>query len=159
MLWQAKRKGLVRWLPQSLLYLSPQRHGWPCQLSAVITPRACARGKVIGRRVVSTKIARSGDLGVWATRKYSISVDIVEKLASLCFESFGKAHERRKYRILLDTPINTTLSAYAHNRAQYVGKGRQGLCVLLQVAWHGMELARAFSHRRCSARGMCSIEL
>ena len=62
------------------------------------------------------------------TRKYSISVDIVEKLASLCFESFDKVHERRKYCILLATPINTThhvLSAHAHNLAQFVGKGRQ----------------------------------
>ena len=60
--------------------------------------------------------------------KCSISVDIVEKLASLCFESFGKVRERRKYCILLATPINTThhvLSAHAHNLALFVGKGRQ----------------------------------
>ena len=77
--------------------------------------------------VVSIKIARPGDLGIWATRKYNISVDVVEKLASLCFESFGKAHERRKYFILLATPMDTThyvLSAHAHNRSQYIGKGR-----------------------------------
>ena len=45
-----------------------------------------------------------------------------------CFELFGKVFERRKYCILLATPINTThhvLSAHAHNLAQYVGKGRQ----------------------------------
>ena len=86
-----------------------------CKL-VVITPRTCARGNVISfvcrcclsLSVVSTKIARSGDLGVWVTRKYSISIDIVEKLASLCFESFGKVYERRKYCILLATPINTT---------------------------------------------------
>ena len=39
-----------------------------------------------------------------------------------------KVHERRKYCILLATPINTThyvLSAHAHNLAQFVGKGRQ----------------------------------
>ena len=28
----------------------------------------------------------------------NMSVDIIEKLASLCFKSFGKAHERCKYR-------------------------------------------------------------
>ena len=59
------------------------------------------------------------------TRKYNISVNIFEKLASLCFKSFGKAHERRKYFILLAMPINTThyvLSAHAHNLVQYVGK-------------------------------------
>ena len=49
--------------------------------------------------VVSTKIARSGDLGIWATRKYNISGNIVEELASLCSESFGKAHEHHKYFI------------------------------------------------------------
>ena len=68
---------------------------------------------------------------------YSTSVDIVEKLASLCVKSFGKVHECRKYFILLAMPNNTThhvLSAHAHNLAQYVGKGCQqayGLCVLL----------------------------
>ena len=90
------------------------------------------------------------------TRKYSISVDIVEKLASLYFESFGKAREYRKYFILLTTPINTShhvLSAHAHKLAQYVGTDHQQSHGL---AWHG---AQALSHRRCSARGMCSIEL
>ena len=38
------------------------------------------------------------------------------------------------------------LSAHAHNLAQYVGKGHQ-------------QAAGALRHRRCSARGMCSIEL
>ena len=45
----------------------------------------------------------------------------IEKLASLCFESFSMVYERRKYCILLATPINTThhvLSAHAHNLAQ-----------------------------------------
>ena len=43
----------------------------------IITPRACARGKAIGfirlsvRLFVSTKIARSGDLGVIARCKYN----------------------------------------------------------------------------------------
>jgi hypothetical protein len=46
--------------------------------------------------VLSTKIARSQDLGVRATLKLKESAEIVVKLASLCFESFGKAHERRK---------------------------------------------------------------
>ena len=78
--------------------------------------------------ILMPKIARSGDLGIWATRKYNLSVGIVEKLTSIRFESFGKVHERRKYCILLATPINTThhvLPARAHNLAQYVGKGRQ----------------------------------
>ena len=115
--------------------LSPQAALHHCIKQCIITLRACARGNVIGlsvvclSSVVSTKITRSGDLGIWANRKYNLPVDIIEKLVSLCFEPFGKVHERRKYYILLATPINTThhvLSAHAHNLAQYyVGKGRQ----------------------------------
>ena len=61
-----------------------------------------------------------------------------QTLASVCFESFGKANECRK--CYWHTPMDTThnvLSAHAHNLAQYayVGKGRQ------QAA--GMELAHA----------------
>jgi hypothetical protein len=40
---------------------------------------------------VSTKIG-SGHLGIWRTRKYNKSVEI---LVSICFKSFGKAHEHR----------------------------------------------------------------
>ena len=53
---------------------------------------------------------------------------MVGKLASVCFESLGKAHERHKYFVLLATPMDTThyvLSAHAHNLAQSVGNGRQ----------------------------------
>ena len=59
---------------------------------------------------------------------YNVSVNMVEKLASVCFESLGKAHERHKYFVLLATLMDTThyvLSAHAHNQAQYVGKGHQ----------------------------------
>ena len=74
-------------------------------INDIITPRACARGQVIGfvcrlSSVVSTKISRSDDIGIWATHKYNVSVNIVEKLASVCFESFDKAHECRKSWIL-----------------------------------------------------------
>ena len=66
-----------------------------------------SRGKAIGLRVclsvclsvVNTKIARSWDLGIWATRKHNELVEIVEKPASLRLESFGKAHERPKYDV------------------------------------------------------------
>ena len=85
------------------------------------------------------------------TRKYSISVDIVEKLASLCFESFDKVHERRKYCILLATPINTThnvLCAHAHNLAQFVGKDRQQTACGI----HGVHM-----HIDAAARGVCAL--
>ena len=61
----------------------------------IITPRACARGKAIGLFVVvvvSTKIARSRVLGVYACCKHSQSVDIGEKLACTCFEFLKKAY-------------------------------------------------------------------
>ena len=51
--------------------------------------------------VVSTKIARSGDLGIWATHKCNVSVNTAEKLASVYFELFGKANEHCKYCVLL----------------------------------------------------------
>ena len=47
----------------------------------IITPRACARGKAIGRVivvvvvVVSTKIAISRDVGVYATCKHNESIE------------------------------------------------------------------------------------
>ena len=62
------------------------------------------------------------------TRKYNISIDIVEKLASLCFDLFGKAHQCQKYISFcwpcLST-LPTELSAHAHNLAQYVFKDSQ----------------------------------
>ena len=62
----------------------------------VVTPRTCARGKVIGRVVivviiVHKKIARSWDLGTSETRKYNESVDVGEKtgLRMLRIEWYG----------------------------------------------------------------------
>jgi hypothetical protein len=82
-----------------------------------------SRGKAIGLgvclSVVNTKIARSGDLGIWATRKHNESFEIVEKPASLYLESFGKAHERPKYDALLATPINRTPICLVHMRTTY----------------------------------------
>ena len=45
---------------------------------------------------VSTKIATSRVLGIWATPKHNESVDIGEKLAALCFELFDRAYKRHK---------------------------------------------------------------
>ena len=73
--------------------------------------RACAAGvkqSVCLSSVVPTKIARSRRIGISATHKHNESVEIVEKPTSSCFKSFGKAHERRKYDVLLTTPINRT---------------------------------------------------
>ena len=71
----------------------------------IITPRACARGKAIGfvcHRlssvviVVSMKIAKSRDLGIGMTLKHNESIEVGEKIASVCFDSFGTAHESHK---------------------------------------------------------------
>ena len=71
----------------------------------IITPRACARGKVIGLSVVvvvivvvvvGTKIARSRLLGICVYSKHNESVDIGEKLVSIHFELLNVAHKRYK---------------------------------------------------------------
>ena len=64
----------------------------------VFTPRACTRGKVIGRVVVvvSTKITIFRDVGVQATRKHDESIEFGEKLASVCVESRDTVHDRHK---------------------------------------------------------------
>ena len=38
------------------------------------------------------------NLGIWATCKHNKSVEISEKLALVCFESFGKVHLSRQWR-------------------------------------------------------------
>jgi hypothetical protein len=85
---------------------------------ATYLPRvhACAAGVKQSFFCRYTKIARSRDLGIWAIRKHSESVKIVEKPASLCFESFGKAQKRPKYSILFATPINCTPMCFMHIR-------------------------------------------
>ena len=61
----------------------------------IITPGACARGKVIGCVVIVVIVVVvhtiSWDLGTSATQKYNESVKIGEKLASGCLESSGTA--------------------------------------------------------------------
>ena len=91
-------------------------------------------------------------------QKCNVSVNIAEKLASVCFELFGKAHERGKYCVLLATPMYTThyvLSAHAHNLAQYVGKGRQQAARIIELSDHRYALTLTL---QC-VRGMCSVEL
>ena len=100
-------------------------HAW------LVTPRTCKRGNVIScvylssSSSVSTIIARSGHLGIWATHNHDISVEIVQKLASLCFESFGKPHERSKHCPCLSLLHSRLCAAHAHYLPQNVGKGRQ----------------------------------
>ena len=58
----------------------------------IITPCACARGKVIVVVVIVVIVhAISWDLSTSATQKYNKSVEIGEKLASGCLELSGTA--------------------------------------------------------------------
>ena len=102
----------------------------------IVTPCACTRGKAIGfvchlsSVVISKKIATSLDLGIWATHKCNESVEIGEKLASVCLilwhgpqasqiVSFvGHAYRQCLIQAMCFLLMHTTCRAY-------VGKGRQ----------------------------------
>ena len=102
--------------------------------------------------VVSTKIARSRDLGIWATRKHNESIEIFEKRASLCFESFGKAHKRHKHCIFVGYtyqphPMWFLLMCKTYHNVTYICKG------------HQQAHDRCTAGCRCSVQGMYSREL
>ena len=89
--------------------------------------------------VVPTKIARSRHIGISVTHKHNESVEIVEKPASSCFKSFGKAHERRKCDVLLATPINRTpmsWSDYCACSNLYYQPHPHVLCAVMQSTAH-----------------------
>ena len=58
-----------------------------------------------GIATVSTKMVKSRDIGISATRKHNISVEIFKKFSSLCFKWFGRAHKHHKHCVLLAMPI------------------------------------------------------
>ena len=65
-------------------------------------PARMRRGKMIGRVVVvGTKIAKSGDVRIWASCKHNKYVELGEKLVSVCSESSGTACESYKSCILV----------------------------------------------------------
>ena len=75
------------WLCMVYTYSNIIKHNNYWKACEIFTPRVCARGKAIGfvcccllSLVVSTKIATSWDLGIWATRKHNESIEISEKL-------------------------------------------------------------------------------
>ena len=80
-------------------------HKGTANLECIITPRACAKGKVIGRVVivvvvvvvvVSTTIAKSQKIGIWQSALCHQTVENHEKLSSVRFKSLRKAHEHYK---------------------------------------------------------------
>ena len=108
--------------------------------------------------VVVMKIARSPHLGIWATCKYDKSVEIGDKLASLCLQSIGKAHECHKYGVFVGHAYRLQAMCYLLMRTSpkhYVGKDCQHTRIL--------ELAApAACAGQCSkmqhARGVCALE-
>ena len=63
----------------------------------IITRAHAQGGKVIDRVIVGgTKITISQDLGTCVTRKHNESIELGEKLATVCFESKDTIHEHQK---------------------------------------------------------------
>ena len=95
----------------------------------IITPCACARGKVIGRVVivvvvVVTKIAISRCLGTYATRKHNESVAFGKKQASNRGSWSTSVTNSAFLLAFITTPIDSAhsmhaglvFSAHAHNK-------------------------------------------
>ena len=58
--------------------------------------------------VVSTKITRSGYLGIWVTCKHNESSELGEKLAPVCFKLIDTVHEHHSSAFLLATVATPT---------------------------------------------------
>ena len=72
----------------------------------LVTPSACARGKVIGHVIVvvvviHTKITRFRLLGVSASVQYSHNVECDKKVMSFCFKALDKGHKGYKSCLLI----------------------------------------------------------
>ena len=115
------------------------------------------RGKVISLSVrlsavvVTTKIARFRNLGLRETCKHNQSVEIGERLALMCFGSFGTVHECHKQHLACcpswPCPLTVpTCTAHVHN---WPGRDRQH--------YRSISVQKAADARH--VRGMCSREL
>ena len=131
----------------------------------LITPHACTRGKAINFVCHCLSSVVSRDLGIWATCKHNESVEISEKLASVCFDSFGTAHERHKKCVFVSHAYWPHLLGLLQamcfllmctTHLAYVGKGCQQTHT---CTCRSMLLLQLSDTCRCNARGMCSGEL
>ena len=68
--------------------------------------------------VVSTKIARSGDLGIWVTCKHNESSKLGEKLAPACFKLMDTVYEHHSSAFLLAT-VATPTTTRPHAFCEY----------------------------------------
>ena len=95
----------VNWLPCMVFSMS-WNFVWTrlamiisCMLAANSYPTCMRRGKVIGfvcLSIVTTKITRSQHLGTWSIHKYNESVEVGEKLASVCLKWSGTAYKHHE---------------------------------------------------------------
>ena len=104
--------------------------------SGVYLPRACMCVKqfvcllsVVCCQHKNSQIWKSRHASEWLVITRNLSKPS-KKLALLCFESFGKAHEHQKHCIywpcLSTTPTaGHLLSGHAHNSTKYASKGHQ----------------------------------
>ena len=120
----------------------------------IIRAARMRRGKVISlsvcQSVVTAIITRSRNLGLRATRKRNQSVEIGERLALVCFESFGTVHGCHKKHLFLahrghaHRPCPLHCTAHAHN---WPGRDRHIT---------GRSLRRRL--QMLGARGVCALE-
>ena len=101
-----------------------------CMYSIIFTLHTCARGKVIDSVLViiimhGHKIAKSGDLGTWASCKCNKSVEFGQKL---CLESSGMAYKRHKQHIFICHNHQPCLLCIIHAAGSCV------LCSCVQLA-------------------------
>ena len=106
--------------------------------------------------VVVMKMARSPHVGIWATRKDDESVEVGEKLASLCFESINKVHEYHKYNVLMATPIDCRPCALC-SCAQVQSSMPVEIVNILAYSRHSSGQCRR-SWEMQHARGVCALE-
>ena len=88
----------------------------------IITPCACAGGKVISRVVVvvvSTKIAIYRDLGTWATRKHRESINLAKNWLQYVSNRSTSVRNSAFFLAIVATPMSNAYSMHT------------GLCFLL----------------------------
>ena len=112
--------------------------------------------------VVSMKITRSRDVGVWANCTYNQTVEYVKKLAWLCFKSTTPVHERYKSCIFTGHAYPPHLSmpctgSTAHAWYQ-TGSGRRIMKSLLVLYTQGMRPCCYYNSNVAMARGVCALE-
>ena len=95
------------------------------------------------------------------TRKYDESVEIINKLALLCFESIGKAHECHRYGVFIGHTFQLQAMCYllmCKVPKHYVGKDRQHTRIL-ELARCAVHTGKLHDTRKMQrARRVCALE-